>query len=114
MEIKYYIAEDGRSPIKEWQNALQDSKTRAKIDARLTLLSLGGFGERKSVGDGVHELIIDYGPGYRIYFAPHGKEIVVLLCAGTKKRQQRDIDLAKVYWTDYKRTNESKGKSKKQ
>ena len=114
MDVKYYITEDGRNPVKEWQNALSDSRTRAKIDARLTRLSYGSLGERKSVGDGVHELILDFGPGYRIYFAPHGNEIVVLLCAGTKKRQQRDIDLAKAYWADYKRTNESKGKGEKQ
>ena len=113
MELRYYITEDGRSPMAEWRNSLRDKTTQVKIDVRIARLRLGNLSGSKTVGDGVHELILDFGPGYRIYFAPRGKEIVVLLCGGTKKRQQRDIDLAKLYWANYKRADESNGKVEK-
>ena len=105
MELRYYITEDGRKPVTEWRNSLKDRGAQVKIDARIARLRLGNLSGSKTVGDGVHELVLDFGPGYRIYFAPHGKEIVVLLCGGTKKRQQRDIDLAKEYWANYKGAN---------
>jgi putative addiction module killer protein len=63
----------------------------------------GNLSNAKSVGEGVHEYRIDFGPGYRVYFARDGHVLVVLLIGGTKKRQQRDIDAARVYWQDYKR-----------
>ncbi len=113
MELRYYITDDGRSPVRDWRKSLQDKGTLVKIDARIARLRLGNLSGSKTVGDGVHELVLDFGPGYRIYFAPHGKEIVVLLCGGTKKRQQRDIDLARLYWANYKRADESNRKGKK-
>ena len=65
---------------------------------------MGNFGDHRSVGEGVIELRIDFGPGYRVYVAPHGEEIIVLLCAGDKSTQQEDIANAHEYWADFKRT----------
>ena len=73
----------------------------AVIDARLARVRRGNFGDAKSVGDGVHELRIDFGPGYRVYFGREGSRIVILLCGGAKKSQQRDIATAKRYWKEY-------------
>jgi putative addiction module killer protein len=64
----------------------------------------GNFSNVKSVGEGVLEYKIDFGPGYRIYFGRDGDKIVILLTGGTKKRQQRDVDTAKDYWRDYKQS----------
>jgi putative addiction module killer protein len=68
---------------------------------RINRLRLGSFGDYKAVGDGVCELRIDYGPGYRVYFGRHGTEIVILLIGGDKRSQDRDIETAKEYWADY-------------
>jgi len=70
---------------------------------RLDRVSLGNFGDCRSVGEGVQELRIDYGPGYRVYFGQHGSTIVLLLCGGDKDSQAKDIDLAKHYWKEYSR-----------
>ena len=102
MEVRYYISDSGHNPVKEWQDGFSDFNTKARIEARITRLKGGNLSGSKSVGEGVHELVIDFGPGYRIYFAPHGSEIIMLLCAGSKKRQQSDIMLSKEYWANYK------------
>jgi len=78
-----------------WIGALRDLRAVARIDARIGRLRLGNFGDVKSVGDGVGELRIDFGPGYRVYFTRQGDKVVVLLCAGDKGSQARDIKLAK-------------------
>ncbi|MDP7151173.1 MAG: type II toxin-antitoxin system RelE/ParE family toxin [Paracoccaceae bacterium] len=79
----------------DWLNGLRDRRAQARIDIRLRRLSLGHFGDSKSLGDGVSELRVDYGPGYRLYFTRRGEQIVVLLCGGDKKRQNADIARAK-------------------
>ena len=81
--------------FKEWMKELKDRKTRLIINARIRRISSGNFGDVKSVGDNVSELIIDYGPGYRVYFTRWGQEIVILLCGGDKSSQSRDITDAK-------------------
>lgn len=78
-------------------------RARAKIRVRLDRISLGNMGDCHRVDDGVHELRIDYGPGYRVYFGWLGSTIVLLLCGGDKSTQTKDIDLAKQYWNDYRR-----------
>jgi putative addiction module killer protein len=70
-------------------------------------METGNFSNAKPVGDGVNEYKIDFGPGYRVYFGREGSAIIILLCGGTKKRQQRDIEAAKAYWADYKKRKSS-------
>lgn len=91
LEVREYIHNNKRAPFTDWLGAL-DRKVRARIDARIDRLILGNFGDCKSVGDGVSELRIDFGPGYRVYFGRDGKTIVLLLCGGDKSTQQADIN----------------------
>jgi putative addiction module killer protein len=78
----------------EWFARLRDRQARARIDARIRRLSLGNPGDVKPVGEGVSELRIDYGPGYRVYFVQRGKALIVLLAGGDKRTQDRDINKA--------------------
>jgi putative addiction module killer protein len=80
---------------KRWFDRLRDRRAKSRIDARILRLSLGNPGDVKSVGHGVSEMRIDYGPGYRIYFTQRGNTIVVLLCGGDKGSQRDDIEQAK-------------------
>jgi putative addiction module killer protein len=77
-----------------WFAGLRDRNARARILARIRRLSLGNPGDVKSVGHGVSEMRIDYGPGYRVYFVGRGAAVVVLLCGGDKRSQDRDIKRA--------------------
>lgn len=86
---------------------MKDIKVRAVIRVRLNRIILGNFGDCKAVGEGVYELVVDFGPGYRIYFGHDGNILIILLCSGSKKSQKKDIELAKNYWADYiRRKNE--------
>ncbi|MCB0072155.1 MAG: type II toxin-antitoxin system RelE/ParE family toxin, partial [Caldilineaceae bacterium] len=96
-----YLDEQGRNPFREWLEGLRDHQARARIRARLNRVRLGNFGDSKSVGGGVFELRIPYGPGYRIYFGRDGDKVVILLTGGDKRRQARDIALAQTLWDDY-------------
>lgn len=102
-ELRIYRTADGRFPFSEWLASLQDVKTRARIRVRLDRVGLGNFGDCHGVGEGVQELRIDYGPGYRVYFGQPGSTIVLLLCGGEKSTQTKDIDLAKYYWNKCRR-----------
>jgi putative addiction module killer protein len=79
----------------DWLEALRDRAARTRIIVRLRRVEFGNFGDAKSVGDGVSELRIDYGPGYRLYFCRRGDVVVVMLCGGDKGSQARDIERAK-------------------
>lgn len=80
----------------KWLKRLRDANARARINVRIRRISLtGNFGDAKPVGDGVFELRIDYGPGYRVYYSQRVNEIVLLLIGGDKSSQQKDIDKAK-------------------
>lgn len=81
--------------FRDWLDQLADRQGRARILSRLDRFALGNLGDVKSVGEGVSELRIDTGPGYRIYFMPRGKAVVLLLIGGDKKSQARDIATAK-------------------
>jgi len=89
-------------PFDNWYNSLRDSKISTIIDKRLNRVILGKLGDCQSVGEGVFELRIDYGPGFRIYFGQVGTTIIILLCGGDKSTQDRDIRQAIEYWTDYR------------
>jgi putative addiction module killer protein len=77
-----------------WFENLRDRRARARVDARIRRLSLGNPGDIKAVGEGVLELRIDYGPGYRVYLVHRGRSIVILLAGGDKRTQDRDIKVA--------------------
>ena len=79
----------------KWMDSLRDRAAQARVQVRIDRLSVGNFGDVRPVGDGVAELRIDYGPGYRIYFVRRGNTVVVLLCAGDKRPQSADIQRAK-------------------
>lgn len=94
----------GREPFTEWFESIQDTKTRSRIEARLNSIKYGNFGDCQSVGEGVFELRLHFGLGYRIYFGVVDNTIVLLLCGGDKVSQARDIVRAKAYWIEYKET----------
>ena len=100
-EIVLYLFQDGRCPFTIWLSALRDRQARANIRRRLDRIELGNLGDTKPVDEGVMELRIHYGPGYRVYFSQAGSRIVLLLCGGDKKTQDRDILRAKQYATDF-------------
>ncbi len=79
----------------EWFGALKDRTARLRIAARIRIVEQGSLGDWKSVGDGVSELRVDYGPGYRLYFTRRGERVVVLLAGGGKRTQAADIKAAK-------------------
>lgn len=99
--ILNYANEDGYEPFDTWLQALKDKKTAARIRARIERMEDGNFGDHKGVGEGVQELRLFFGPGYRVYFAEDGDTVVVLLSGGDKSSQDKDIKKAKTYWQDY-------------
>jgi putative addiction module killer protein len=99
--IKEYIAKDGKNHFREWLDNLRDIKTQAKIDIRISRLRLGNFGDTKGIGQGVYELRIHFGPGYRVYYGLEGNKIVLLLCGGDKRTQKKDIKKAVNHWEEY-------------
>jgi putative addiction module killer protein len=102
LEIRYYVAVDGRQPFAEWFADL-DPVARAKVVRAIARMEQGNLANVKSISEGVMEYKIDFGPGYRVYFARGGETLLILLTGGTKKRQQRDINAPLAYWQDYKR-----------
>lgn len=98
-----YINESGHEVVTEWLLSLNDKQARARIEARFFRLATGNFGDCKSLRDGVWELRIDLGAGYRVYYAQVGNAIVVLLCGGDKRKQDADIYRAVQYLADFKR-----------
>lgn len=102
MELRFYQTAAGRQPVREWLAGLRDLQALNRIEARLARLAAGNFGDTRPVGEGVAELRIDWGPGYRVYFARLGAMVVLLLCGGDKTSQQKDIEHAKDCFDDYK------------
>jgi putative addiction module killer protein len=102
-EIRHYLAPDGKDVVTEWMRGLRDTKARVAIDRRINRLEFENFGDHKFCRDGVWELRIDVGPGYRVYYAIAGVELIVLLCGGDKRTQSADIDRACANWTDWQR-----------
>jgi putative addiction module killer protein len=101
-KLSVYETEDGVCPFSDWFDGL-DAQAAAKVTTALLRMETGNPGDVKSVGDGVSERRITFGPGYRVYFGQDGADIVILLCGGTKKRQSKDIAAAKTLWAEYKR-----------
>ena len=95
MKIVEYLAVDGESPFRNWFDSL-DSHAAARVTTALTRMGMGNTSNVESVGGGIYERKIDYGPGYRVYFGMDGEELVILVGGGTKKRQAQDIATARV------------------
>lgn len=105
MEILIYHTSEGRAPFYDWLDKL-DTTAKSIISARLKRIELGNFGDAKIIigGDGVWELRIHFGPGYRIYFGKINNVMIVVLAGGDKGSQVRDITRAGLYWYDYLQT----------
>jgi putative addiction module killer protein len=101
-EILYYRDAHGYEPFREWVYSLSDQRAIEKIEARLIRMGSGNFGDHRSVGSGVYELRIHFGPGYRIYFGRLGTGVIVLLAGGDKSTQVKDVQKAQAYWYDYR------------
>ena len=102
MELRIYTDSNGKAPFTEWLNALKDIKARAIIRAKLIQAGSGNFGDFKPLRDGVQELRIHYGPGYRVYLSRQGPVLVLLLCGSDKSNQSRSINQAIANLNDWK------------
>ena len=103
MEIRRYVSESGRDLVGEWLAALEDRRARAMITTRIARLEAGNLGDCRPVGLGIWELRIDWGPGYRLYYAMVGLDVFLLLCGGDKRMQSADIRRAAALLTDHRR-----------
>jgi putative addiction module killer protein len=101
-EVRVYARSDSNEPFTKWLRGLRDGAIRNRIRQRIARVRLGNFGDAHSVGEGVQELRIHVGPGYRVYFGREGNAVVILLCGGDKGAQARDIERAQEYWRDYR------------
>src|SRR6266850_4238125 len=100
-EIKKLELQNGLVPFDEWFDSLRDKRMQAAVDARLARVRAGNLGDAKSVGGGVSELRINLGPGLRVYYGLHGRQIVVLVGGGDKRSQSRDIRRAQQLWQQF-------------
>ncbi|TXT35420.1 MAG: addiction module killer protein [Comamonadaceae bacterium] len=89
IELRRYQLEDNSTPVTDWLRGLRDMRARAQIEVRLRRVSTGNFGDCKAVGEGVSELRVDIGSGYRVYYGKHGQTLVILLCGATKVRSSQ-------------------------
>ena len=99
--VEAYVTRGGKDVFQGWLNGLADRRARVLIEKTIAKVRLGNLGHHKPVGEGLQEIVLDYGPGYRIYFGEHGATLVVLLFGSTKRRQDEAITLAKRYWNDW-------------
>jgi putative addiction module killer protein len=100
LEIREYYKANGEAPFRAWLKGLA-APYMVRVRTRLLRIEQGNLGDYKSLGDGIFELRMDFGPGFRLYFGFAGRGIVLLLCGGDKRAQGRDILRAKNYWRDY-------------
>jgi putative addiction module killer protein len=108
MELLEYLDNKGHSPFGSWFKRI-NAQAAAKVTTALVRLEGGNISNAKSLGSGVYELKIDFGPGYRVYFGYDGPEAVILLAGGTKKRQGKNIDITKKRWADYRARKKMEG-----
>ena len=100
-EIRHYLTRSEKDFFMEWRRQLRDTKAKIAVDRRINRIELGNFGDHKFCRDGVWELRIDVGPGYRVYYAIAGTQVVLLLTGGEKRTQDADIVRACEYWLDW-------------
>jgi putative addiction module killer protein len=102
--IEHYLSADGQKDLYiDWLRRLRDAQAKVAIIRRVARIEQGKFGDHKFCRDGVWELRVDVGPGYRVYYGQSGQRLVLLLCGGDKRTQSMDIDRAVNYWQDWQR-----------
>jgi len=106
LSIRHYRTATGKIPYQDWLARLKDKTAKAPVIRRSIRMELGDLGDHKGLGDGVSELRIDVGPGYRVYYGMVGQTVVLLLTGGSKGSQERDIARAKGYWKDHHERSE--------
>ena len=99
--VLLYEDKHGKTPYAEWFTSLKDVSGKKRIGARIRRLEAGLYGDCEPVGEGVNELRMFFGPGYRVYFGEEGDNIVILVCGGDKSTQKQDIKTAQGYWKEY-------------
>ena len=104
IEIRHYVAANGRDVFTDWLRQLRDTQAKVAIIRRVNRLELGNFGDHKFLRDGVFELRVGIGPGYRVYFAKSGRTMILLLGGGDKSTQDGDIDRACINWRDWQKS----------
>lgn len=107
-QLQDYLQPDGTDPYAAWLTGLADRQARARVVVRVGRMAGGNFGDCKPVSEGVWELRIDWGPGYRVYYAMAGKRLILLLAGGDKRKQQADIDTAVARWGDWQKRRTDK------
>jgi putative addiction module killer protein len=105
-EIRHYLTQDAKDVYSDWLRQQRDTMARIAVDRRVMRLEQGNFGDHKFCRNGVWELRIDVGAGYRVYYATAGKRLVLLLCGGDKRTQEADISRACDYWQDWQRRSD--------
>lgn len=106
-QIEHYLTLDGQDDLYlKWLGRLRDRQAKVAVIRRLNRIEQGNFGDHKFCRDGVWELRVNVGPGYRIYYALSGRRIVLLLCGGDKRMQNADIGRAVRYWQDWQRRHD--------
>ncbi len=101
-DVRHYRTADGTDMFGAWFDGLRDRTAQGRIAARIDRLAVGLFGDAKLLRDGVRELRVDHGPGYRVHFALAGRTVVLLLCGGDKRTQRADVSRAVRYWADFR------------
>lgn len=102
-ELLHYLTPAGDDPFQAWIDELKDLSARVAVLRRVDRMSAGNFGDHKFLRDGVWELRVDFGPGYRVYYGKHGKAVLILLCAGAKRTERSDIDRAVGFLAEFQR-----------
>lgn len=110
LAIREYTTPKGENPFRDWLKSL-DLRVQARIQSRVLRFEAGNLGDHKSVGGGVWEARLDFGPGYRLYFGKDGFSMILLLMGGDKASQSKDIRAAQSHWTDYRKETKD-GKTK--
>jgi putative addiction module killer protein len=100
-EIRHYVTPAGKDVFLDWRRKLRDVTAATAVDRRVMRVETGNFGDYKPCQDGVWELRIDIGPGYRVYYAIAAKTVILLLCGGDKRAQDADVEKACKYWQDW-------------
>lgn len=107
IDVRHYVDRNGKDVFDEWLTGLADVRAQAKVAIRIDRLASGNLGDCKPLRGGIWELRIDYGPGYRVYYAMTGRASALLLCGGDKRKQARDISRALQFWQDYEERTQS-------